>query len=189
MINLAVFASGNGTNAENLMLYFKDHSTICIHQIITNKENAGVIEKAKALHTPCFYFPNTTFKDKPEIVLNHLKTNHIDVIILAGFLLLFPKIIIEQFSNKIINVHPALLPKYGGKGMYGMHVHNAVIENKESESGISIHYVNEKYDEGAIILQAKCSIAPSDTALDLVKKINALELEYLPKAIEMVFNK
>jgi phosphoribosylglycinamide formyltransferase 1 len=187
MINLAVFASGNGSNAENLILYFKDHPTIFIQQVITNKENAGVIEKAKAQHTPCFYFPNKVFKDNPEIILNHLNTNHINGIILAGFLLLFPKNIIELFPNKIINVHPALLPKYGGKGMYGMHVHHAVIENKETESGISIHYVNEKYDDGGIILQKECNITPNDTSLDLVKKINALELEYLPKAIEMVF--
>jgi phosphoribosylglycinamide formyltransferase 1 len=189
MKNLVIFASGNGTNAENLIRYFKGHAQINIHSIITNKEHAGVIDKAQALNIPTHYFSNETFKSSPEIVLQHLKSMQIDGIVLAGFLLLFPAIIIEQYPNKIINVHPALLPKYGGKGMYGMHVHKAVIAHNEKESGISVHYVNEKYDEGTIILQAKCDIAPSDTALDLVKKINALELEYLPKAIEMVFNK
>jgi phosphoribosylglycinamide formyltransferase 1 len=189
MKHLVVFASGNGSNAENLIRQFKNHPIINIHHVISNKADAGVIAKAELLRTPNFHFSNETFKLEPETILNHLKAHQIDGIILAGFLLLFPKIIIDRFKNKIINLHPALLPAYGGKGMYGKHVHEAVIANQEKESGISIHYVNEKYDDGAIILQKKCSITENDTALDLAQKINALELEYLPKAIEMVFNK
>jgi phosphoribosylglycinamide formyltransferase 1 len=189
MINLAIFASGNGTNAENLIRYFNGHTQINIHSVITNNEHAGVVAKAKALNIPTRFFSNEIFKAQPEIVLQYLKSMQIDGVVLAGFLLLFPALIIAQYPNKIINVHPALLPAYGGKGMYGMHVHKAVIEHNEKESGISVHYVNEKYDDGAIILQAKCDIVPSDTALDLVKKINALELEYLPRAVEMVFSR
>jgi phosphoribosylglycinamide formyltransferase 1 len=188
MKHLVVFASGNGSNAENLILHFKDDPSIRIHHVISNKADAGVIAKAQLLGTPSFHFSNETFKLEPAVILNHLDEHRIDGIILAGFLLLFPKIIIDHFKNKIINLHPALLPSYGGKGMYGMHVHKAVIANQEKESGISIHYVNEKYDDGAIILQKKCSITENDTALDLARKINALELEYLPKAIEMVFS-
>ncbi len=182
-----VFASGNGSNAENLIRYFKDHASIRIHSIITNKADAGVIAKAQSLNVPTYYFSNEVFKSTPETILAHLKTHKIDGIVLAGFLLLFPSIIIHQYPNKIINVHPALLPKYGGKGMYGMHVHRAVIENKEKESGITVHYVNEKYDEGTIILQAKFNLTTNDVVEDLVKNINTLELEYLPKAIERVF--
>jgi phosphoribosylglycinamide formyltransferase 1 len=187
MKNLVVFASGHGSNAENLIHYFKNHPYIKIHSIITNKENAGVVAKAKKLNTPTLYFPNSAFQSSPESILNYLKSEQIEGIVLAGFLLLFPELIIQAFPNKIINIHPALLPKYGGKGMYGLHVHHAVIAMHEKESGISIHYVNEKYDEGAIVLQANCTVEKTDKVEDLVKKINALELEYLPKAIEMVF--
>jgi phosphoribosylglycinamide formyltransferase-1 len=189
MKNLVVFASGNGSNAENLIHYFKNHPYIKIHCIITNKETAGVVAKVKKLNTPVLYFPNSTFQSSPESILDYLRSEQIDGIVLAGFLLLFPALIIQAFPHKIINIHPALLPKYGGKGMYGNHVHNAVIAKQEKESGISVHYVNEKYDEGAILLQAKCSIEKTDKVEDLVKKINALELEYLPKAVEMVFSK
>jgi phosphoribosylglycinamide formyltransferase 1 len=187
MKNIVVFASGNGSNAENLIHYFKDHANIKIHSIITNKADAGVIAKAKKLDTPVLYFPNTQFQSDPQSILDYLKSEKISGIVLAGFLLLFPALIIQAFPNKVINIHPALLPKYGGKGMYGMHVHKAVIAHQEKESGITVHYVNEKYDEGAIVLQAKCAIISTDTAEDLIKRISTLELEYLPKAIEKVF--
>ncbi len=188
MKNLVVFASGNGSNAENLMHYFKNHPNITIKSIITNKENAGVISRAEKLSTPVTYFSNAVFQTSPTLILDYLKSEQVDGIVLAGFLLLVPTCIIQAFPNNIINIHPALLPKYGGKGMYGHHVHKAVIAMQEKESGISVHYVNEKYDEGAIVLQAKCAVEKTDKVEDLVKKINALELEYLPIAVEKVFS-
>jgi phosphoribosylglycinamide formyltransferase 1 len=187
MKNLVVFASGNGSNAENLFHSFKDHPSINIDHVITNKENAGVLERAKKWNKQTVYFSNEVFKSQPNLILQHLQSHNIDGIILAGFLLLFPKIIIDHYPDKVINVHPALLPKYGGKGMYGMHVHKVVIANRESESGITVHFVNEKYDEGSIVLQAKCKVDTEDSPEDLASKIRLLEFEYLPQAVLKVF--
>ena len=143
------------------------------------------MERAKNLHVPAFVFNRSEMRD-PQVLLKHLKELNTDYIILAGFLWLMPAHIIEAFPNRIINIHPALLPNYGGKGMYGMNVHNAVIANGEKESGITIHFVNEQYDSGATIFQAKCSIAPQDTPDTLAEKVHALEYEYFPKVIEQV---
>lgn len=183
MNKIVIFASGSGTNAENIIKYFKNNKKIEIALLLSNNKNAFVIERAAKLNVETRIFDRSTFKETNEIILL-LKEKNIDFIILAGFLWLIPKNLISAFNNKIINIHPALLPKYGGKGMYGIHVHNAVIDNEEKESGISIHNVNEKYDDGALIFQAKCKIELDDTAESLAQKIHKLEYEHFPKIIE-----
>jgi phosphoribosylglycinamide formyltransferase 1 len=187
MKKLVIFASGSGSNAENLIRYFMRHQSISVDHIITNNANATVIEKAKALRIPTFFFSNNVFKEEPNIVLDHLKLKGIDGIVLAGFLRLFPKVVIDAYPKAIINVHPALLPNHGGKGMYGMHVHKAVIDNMEKESGITIHYVNEHFDEGEWIQQFKCPVLETDTPEILAQKIQALEYKNLPLIVEQVF--
>jgi len=181
-MKIAIFASGSGSNAENIYKYFEKSKNIKIELLLTNNKNAYVIERAKNLNIKCEIF------DKKDLKTNHvldiLQKNEIDFIVLAGFLLLIPENIIKKYNQKIINIHPALLPKYGGKGMYGDAVHKAVIENKEKESGITIHYVNGKYDEGDIIFQAKCKIESTDTAEKLAEKIHRLEYKYFPQIIE-----
>lgn len=184
MINAAIFASGEGTNAENLFKYFANDPRIKFKLVITNRDNAGVIARAEKFKKNVQIVGKASLENYSEKLIEFLKLEKIDLIILAGFLLKMPDAFIKAFPNKIINIHPALLPKYGGKGMYGHHVHEAVIANHETESGITIHYVNEEYDKGNIILQAKCEVSPDDTADTLSKKIRALEFEYLPKAVE-----
>lgn len=183
MIKIAIFASGSGTNAENLVNYFKDSEKIKVSLILTNNAKAGVLTRAQKLNVPALVFGKQTFNTGDELI-KILKDNGVDWLILAGFLWLIPHKFIKAFPDKIINIHPALLPKYGGKGMWGHHVHNAVIDSKESESGITIHYVNEKYDEGKIIYQAKCPISPEDTAQSLAEKVHQLEYFYFPKIVE-----
>lgn len=187
MIKLALFASGNGSNAERIINYFKDSDKISVECIVSNKKDAFVHERAKKLNVPSVYFSRNDFYETDN-VLNYLKENTIDYIILAGFLWLIPQNLLASYPNKIINIHPALLPKYGGKNMYGMNVHKAVVENKEKESGITIHYVNEKYDDGKTIFQAKCVVVPSDTSESLAQKIHELEYEFFPSVIEQVIN-
>lgn len=186
-IKIAIFASGNGSNAENIIKYFKDHDKISVELVLTNNPNAYVIERAKNNNVKCIIF-NKYDLYYSDNVLNILKENNIDFIVLAGFLWLIPESIIKNYPQKIINIHPALLPKYGGKGMYGMNVHKAVIENKEKESGITIHYVNEKYDEGDIIFQKKVEVSSSDTPETLANKIHELEYQYYPVIIENLIN-
>lgn len=188
MANIAIFASGNGTNAQRIIEYFKNNSTIHISLVLSNKAEAFVIERAKTFNKPTFVFTNDQLKNT-DIVLEKLKEYKIDFIILAGFLLRVQDNIIRTFPNKIINIHPALLPKYGGKGMYGSNVHKAVIEAKETKSGITIHYVNEHYDEGQIIFQATCEISENDTPETLADKIHLLEFEHFPRIIEEVVGK
>jgi len=183
MNRIAIFASGSGTNAENIIKYFKNNNKIEVALVLSNNKNAFVLERASKLNIETGTFDRTAFKDTDEII-KLLQERKIDFIVLAGFLWLIPKKMISEYYNRIINIHPALLPKYGGKGMYGMHVHNAVIENKEKESGISIHKVNEKYDDGAIVFQAKCTIELGDTPESLAKKIHKLEYKHFPKVIE-----
>ncbi|RNC88064.1 MAG: phosphoribosylglycinamide formyltransferase [Winogradskyella sp.] len=183
MKRIVIFASGSGSNAENLIRFFQNSDLGSVTQVLTNNPHAKVLDRCKRLDIPAFSFNRQAFS-KSENVLNLLKIAQPDLIVLAGFLWKFPEFILKEFENKVINIHPALLPKYGGKGMYGMHVHNAVVENKESETGITIHYVNENYDEGAIIFQAKCSILPSDSAEDVASKIHQLEFEHFPKVVE-----
>ncbi len=187
MKSIAIFASGSGSNAENIFNYFKNSSKVKVEFILTNKYDAFVIQRAKRLKIPVLIVSKSDFKDG-KFLKNIFKEYTIDLIVLAGFLLLIPAYLIDLFPNKIINIHPALLPKYGGKGMYGMNVHRAVISNREKESGITVHYVNEHYDEGEIILQESCEIFSQDTAEDVAKKVGQLEYEFFPKAIEKVLS-
>jgi phosphoribosylglycinamide formyltransferase-1 len=187
MKRIVIFASGSGTNAENLIRFFQNKDNASVIQVLTNNPHAKVLDRCKKLNISALSFNRVSFT-KTKDVLNLLKVNNPDLIILAGFLWKFPEFILNEFPNKVINIHPALLPKYGGKGMYGMHVHNAVVANKETETGITIHYVNENYDEGAIIFQAKCNITTTDTAEDVATKIHKLEMEYFPKVVENLLN-
>ena len=183
MNNLALFASGSGTNVQNIIEYFQQNTLINIQCILSNKNDAYVIERAKRFNIKYLTFNREEFYHS-NLISDYLKSNEIHFVVLAGFLWLVPDSIIHQYPERIINIHPALLPKYGGKGMYGMKVHEAVIANKEKESGITIHYVNQHYDEGNIIFQTKCKIDPSDTPEKLASKIHKLEYEYYPKIIE-----
>lgn len=185
MIKIAIFASGSGTNAENIVKYFLKNSKIAVSLIVANKKNAGVIARSKRLEIPVMVISKTDLQS-PKYLIKSLSDLNIDYIILAGFLALIPEELIQAYPNKIINIHPALLPKYGGKGMYGDKVHEAVIKNKENESGISIHYVNEKYDEGGIIVQAHCPVYSNDTPDSLAHRIHKLEYRYFPQSIEQI---
>ncbi|WP_242134222.1 phosphoribosylglycinamide formyltransferase [Aestuariivivens marinum] len=183
MKRIVIFASGSGTNAENLIRFFQKNDKASVVQVLCNNPQAKVLDRAKQLNVSSLCFNRIAFFNTND-VLNILKTTNPDLIVLAGFLWKMPEFIINAFPNKIINVHPALLPKYGGKGMYGMYVHEAVVANKETKSGITIHYVNENYDEGAIIFQTKCDVLPNDTSEDVAAKIHELEMEHFPKVIE-----
>jgi phosphoribosylglycinamide formyltransferase-1 len=187
MTRIAIFASGSGSNAENIANYFSDNANVEISLFLTNKENAYVLERAKQLEIQSVVFHRTQFLETDEIT-SILSKNDIDLIVLAGFLLKIPENLIKAYPNKIVNIHPALLPKFGGKGMYGDNVHKAVVENKETESGITIHYVNENYDEGKIIFQAKCPVIPTDTFENVAAKIHQLEYEHFPKTIDALIN-
>ncbi|MBL85532.1 MAG: phosphoribosylglycinamide formyltransferase [Winogradskyella sp.] len=187
MKRIVIFASGSGSNAENLIKFFQNSDNASVIQVLTNNPHAKVLDRCKRLNVSALSFNRIAFS-KSEDVLNVLRSSQPDLIVLAGFLWKFPEFILKEFENKVINIHPALLPKYGGKGMYGMHVHNAVVENKETETGITIHYVNENYDEGAIIFQAKCEVKTSDNAEDVAAKIHELEMEHFPKVVEELLN-
>ena len=184
MNKIAIFASGSGSNAENIIKYFGTKKTAIVTKVYCNKKGAGIFDRCKRLQKECVLFTKNELFSSDEL-LNQLK-NEADYIILAGFLLKIPLRLINAFPNKIINIHPALLPKYGGKGMYGMHVHKAVKEHKEAETGITIHYVNENYDEGAIIFQAKTALTVEDTPETIAEKIHILEQRYFPRIIEDV---
>ncbi len=188
MKRIVIFASGSGTNAENLIKFFHNRENASVIQVLSNNPHAKVLERAKKLKVSALSF-NKIALSQTDDVLNILKVSNPDLIVLAGFLWKFPDHILNEFPNKVINVHPALLPKYGGKGMYGMNVHKAVVANKESETGITIHYVNEHYDEGAIIFQAKCDVNASDTAEDVAAKIHELEMAHFPKVVESLLKK
>ncbi len=183
--NIAIFASGEGTNTQQIIDYFKDSDIVKIAFIISNKSTANVLVRAKNAGIKTVLIDKKLFYDSNQIV-ELLKSENIDLIVLAGFLWMIPENLIKAFPNKIVNIHPALLPKFGGKGMYGMNVHKAVIEAKEKESGISIHYVNEKYDEGKIISQHSCVVNENDTAETLAEKIHVLEGKFFPKVIEQI---
>ena len=185
MKRIVIFASGTGTNAENLINFFQNRDNASVILVLTNNPHAKVIDKCNQLKTSCLSFNRIAFY-KSSQVLDLLKNNNPDLIVLAGFLWKFPEVILKEFPNKIINIHPALLPKYGGKGMYGMRVHQAVLDNKELETGITVHYVNENYDEGAIIFQSKCNVETTDTIEDIAAKIHDLEMEHFPKVVESI---
>src|SRR5690554_2545626 len=183
MKRIVIFASGSGTNAENLITYFKNSSFASVILILTNNPHAKVLDRAKKLEVSALSFNRIAFT-KTDNILDLLKANKPDLIVLAGFLWKFPEAILKEFPNKVINIHPALLPKYGGKGMYGNFVHETVVANKEIETGITIHYVSEHYDEGAVIFQEKILVDETDTALDVANKVHQLEYEHFPKVIE-----
>ncbi len=188
MKKIAIFASGSGSNAENIILFFAKNPEIRVSSVFCNIPDAYVLERAKKYHIPSYIFNKEELRD-PEGVLKTLKDTGIDFIVLAGFLWKIPSGIITEFDRKIVNIHPALLPKYGGKGMYGMNVHCAVIASGEKESGITIHYINERYDEGDIVFQAKCPVSPGDTPEMLAEKIHALEHAHFPRVVEDIIKK
>ena len=185
---VAILVSGTGTNAINIIEYFEKISVADVVLVISNKTDALALEKAQNKGVKTVVFNNESFK-KNGTVLDYLMSQSIDFIVLAGFLIKIPNEIIHAYPNKIVNLHPSLLPKYGGKGMYGKRVHKAVIENQESESGISIHFVNEEYDEGTIIFQAKVSVEKGDSVEVLAQKIQQLEHHFFPRVIEQVISK
>jgi phosphoribosylglycinamide formyltransferase-1 len=181
---LALFASGSGTNVENIIKYFKSAGkNINIGAVFVNNPHAGVIERARRENVPVHVFDRHDFYHT-ENVQKKLHAYHIDAIVLAGFLWLAPARLIQLFPHRILNIHPALLPAYGGKGMYGMHVHRAVIASHERQSGITVHEVNGEYDSGKIIFQAACAITPGDTPESLAEKVHQLEYRYFPRVIE-----
>jgi phosphoribosylglycinamide formyltransferase-1 len=187
MNKLAIFASGSGTNAENIMQYFNGNalSKTKVVALLANKSDAYALERARKFNVETLVFDRDTFYNTTKI-LDYLKSKDVNYIILAGFLWLVPEYLIDAYPDRIINIHPALLPKYGGKGMYGMNVHRAVKAAGERESGITIHYVSSEYDKGDIIFQASCAIDPSDTETDIAAKIHRLEQLHFPRVVEEV---
>lgn len=183
---IALFASGSGTNAENIMKYFTDSKHIKVDSLWSNKPNALALKRAEKLGVDTFVFSRHELNETGEVA-KKLNERGIDLIVLAGFLWLIPEELINNFS--IINIHPALLPKYGGKGMYGMNVHQAVVKNCEKESGITIHFVNPVYDDGEMLFQAKCPVLPSDTPEDVAQKVHVLEYKHFPEVIEKILLK
>jgi phosphoribosylglycinamide formyltransferase-1 len=189
MKNIAIFASGSGTNAQNIAEYFRDSDKARVSLILSNKNDAYVLERAKKLGIPTYVFNREDFygSDKVLNLLNQYKT---DLIVLAGFLWLIPSYLLAAYPNRIVNIHPALLPRHGGKGMYGDKVHQAVIASGDKKTGISIHYVNDHYDEGQVIFQEAFDVLETDTAESIAHKVHQLEYEHFPKVIEeMVANK
>ncbi|WP_293872602.1 phosphoribosylglycinamide formyltransferase [Flavobacterium sp.] len=182
MKKILLFASGTGSNVENIIQYFKNYDDITVVSVFTNNPNAKVLDKAKKYNVPTLIFNKEELSG--DFVLDKIHELKPDLIILAGFLWKFPEHIIAEYPNKIINIHPALLPKYGGKGMYGMKVHQTVLDNKEKETGITIHYVNEHYDEGKFIFQQKVNIEDCASADEIITKIHELEHKYFPEIIE-----
>jgi len=180
---LAIFASGSGSNAEAIMKYFQSHPTIEVGAVVSNKADAFVLTRARKFNIPAKVFDKNQFKESDQ-VLEWLEEKKITHIVLAGFLLLIPEKLIESFPDRIVNIHPSLLPKFGGKGMHGLKVHEAVAAAKESESGLTIHLVNARYDEGKILAQFKCSISPTDDAHAIADKVLKLEHENYPREIE-----
>jgi phosphoribosylglycinamide formyltransferase-1 len=183
MRKIAIFASGSGTNAGNIIKYFSTRETAKVTLVLSNRREAYVLQRAATLKVKSVFFDREEFYGSRR-VLDYLLEDGIDFIVLAGFLLLVPDNILDEYEGRIINIHPALLPAYGGKGMYGEKVHRAVIEKQDRESGITIHYVNRNYDEGNIIFQAKCRVDRSDTPETLASKVHALEYEHFPGVIE-----
>lgn len=185
MKRIVLFASGSGSNVENIIHFFQGNPEVSIHCVLSNNREAKVFERCNRLSVSALYFNRHSFY-KSDCILELLKSLRPDLIVLAGFLWKIPENLIQNFPNKIVNIHPALLPKYGGKGMYGMHVHQSVKQNNEAETGITIHYVNKNYDEGAIISQAKVTLQPGDTPETIAEKVHQLEYEHFPKVIHKV---
>ena len=188
MINIAVFASGEGTNAENLFNHFSASTKVKIKLVVTNNENSGIVTKADKYRKNLQIISKTSLNNYTTQFIDFLQTEKVDLIVLAGFLLKIPEALVKAFPNRIINIHPALLPKFGGHGMYGMNVHKAVIEAKEKHTGITVHFVNEEYDKGEIILQATCEVNESDTAETIAAKVHQLEYDHFPIAVQKVID-
>jgi len=186
MRKIVIFASGSGSNAEKIILHFDKNKEVRVTGVLTNNPNAKVLDKAKKYAVPTLVFSKEDLDNGN--ILEKINNLQPDLIVLAGFLLKFPEAIIREYPNKIINIHPALLPKYGGKGMYGKHVHQAVLDNKENETGITIHYVNEHYDEGGIIFQKAINIENCKTAEEIAEKVRELELQLFPEVIERLLD-
>ena len=186
MPKIVLFASGSGSNVENIIRYFQESPSIEVAFVFTNKQEAGVLERCKRLGVPAAYL-NKAALDSPAF-LEMLKNLNPNLIVLAGFLQKIKADWVTAFAGRIINIHPAMLPNYGGKGMYGMNVHEAVIQAREKESGISIHYVNEHYDQGALIAQYTVSVDPQDTPEQLAQKVQALEHQYFPMEIKKLLH-
>ncbi len=182
MKNIAVLASGNGSNAEEIIRHFKNSPIARVALVASNKKDAYVLERAQNHHIPTLWF------NKADLIEGRLKEKlvelQVDLIVLAGFLLKVPEHLIDAFPDRIVNIHPALLPKYGGKGMYGSYVHQAVKNNNDSSTGITIHLVNQHYDEGKVIFQKSVAVSPEDSPEDIAKKVHVLEHKYYPKVIE-----
>lgn len=188
MKRIAIFASGSGSNAEKICEYFSTRNDVDVSLIFTNNPMAGVIKRALKLQVPVVFFDKRTFYHTGKIP-QILQNEGIDLVVLAGFMMLVPPVLVKMFPNKMVNIHPALLPKYGGKGMYGHFVHEAVVNAGETQSGITIHFVNEHYDEGDIIFQAACDVLPGDSAEDVAHKVHALEYEHFPRVIDEILAK
>ncbi|MDC0189343.1 phosphoribosylglycinamide formyltransferase [Flavobacteriales bacterium] len=186
MKKICILASGDGSNAENIIRYFKDNESIQIAIVASNSVHARVLNRAKKHNIESFYFTQDQLSGG--ILLEKLISIRIDFVVLAGFMLKIPQLIISKFHNKIINIHPSLLPLYGGKGMYGIHVHRAVFKSNDMSSGITIHFVNKNYDEGKIIFQAKCEIKPTYSVKDIMKKVRSLEHKFYPRIIKNIIN-
>ena len=185
MKNIAIFASGNGTNAEAIIRHFAQNEDVSVALILSNKKDAYVLQRAKNHDIPVHITNRAEFYH-PGTISTLMLSKNIDLIVLAGFMWLIPADLVADFPGRIVNIHPALLPKFGGKGMYGEHVHQAVKESGDTETGITIHLVNEKYDEGDILFQATCTVDPSDSPEDIAGKVHSLEYEYYPVIIESI---
>ncbi len=181
-MNIAILASGNGTNAENIINSFRQSTMVSVSLIVTNVRNAYVIERARTLDIPCVYFSKHFWRDG-QAIASFMCQQNIGLIVLAGFLAKIPDALIHEWNHRIINIHPSLLPKYGGKGMYGDRVHEAVIAGGETESGITIHYINDRLDEGLIIAQYRCPVLPDDTPHTLAQRVHDLEYRHYPQVI------
>ena len=187
MKHIAIFASGTGSNALKIIEHFEQHPNIQVSLIVSNKATAPVLDIAKQRSIPSLLLQRSYFYQSEDI-LKDLDTYSIDFIVLAGFLWLIPEYLVQSYTKRMVNIHPALLPKYGGKGMYGMNVHRAVHAAEEKESGITIHYVNSQYDEGAIVFQAPCAIEPKDQPKDIAAKVRQLEHQHFAPVIEGLLN-
>ena len=185
MKNIAIFASGTGSNARRILEYFQPHPSICVKLLLSGNLKAPALEVARSFGVDAFALDKAGF-GAPERLLPLLERYQVDFIVLAGFMWKVPAYLVQQYEGRMINIHPALLPKFGGKGMYGMHVHEAVVEAGESESGLTVHWVNAHYDEGAIIFQARCPVFPEDSPDDLAKRVLALEHHFYPLIIEQL---
>jgi phosphoribosylglycinamide formyltransferase 1 len=184
-MNIAIFATGGGSNARKIIEHFKNHPSVRVALIVTNRADAGVLDIAETHGIPSAIITKSMLNDA-SIILPTLAAYEVEFVVLAGFLLLIPSYLTEKFDRRMVNIHPALLPKYGGKGMYGHHVHEAVKAAGEAESGMTIHFCNAHYDEGGVIFQARCPLSPEDSAEDIARKVLVLEHQFYPQIIEKV---